>query len=57
MYIVELIAISSVCVSMDVGSGFYDRFNNGFNSWFNGQFDGCAGLLTSAKHLTAQTRG
>jgi hypothetical protein len=39
MYVVELIAISSDCVSMDVNSGFDNRFNGGFHGWFNGRFD------------------
>ncbi len=45
-YIVELIAISSDGVSMDVDggfnggfdSGFYGRFDGGFNGEFDGQF-------------------
>ncbi len=44
MYVVESIAISLDCVSMDVDSGFDDRFDGGFhgrfNGWFNGRFDG-----------------
>jgi hypothetical protein len=53
--IVKLIAISSDHVSMDVDGGF----DSGFYGWFNGGFAklGCAGLLTSAKRSTAQTRG
>jgi hypothetical protein len=34
--------------------GFYGQFDAGFYGWFNG---GCAGQSTSAKRLTAQTRG
>ncbi len=40
MYIVELIAISLDCVSMDVDSGFKDRFAGGFDGQFNGRFNG-----------------
>ncbi len=40
MYVVELIAITSDCVSMDVGSVFDDRFKGGFHSRFNRWFDG-----------------
>ncbi len=43
MYVIELIAISSDHVSMDVDSGFDNRFDGGFhgqfNGWVNGQFD------------------
>ncbi len=60
--IVELIAISLDRASMDVDCGFDSGFDIEFDGWFrggfNGGFDGgCAGLSTSAKHLTAQTRG
>ncbi len=40
MYVVELIAISSDHVSMDVDSGFNNRFNGEFHCRFNGWFDG-----------------
>ncbi len=38
MYVVELIAISSDCVSLDVDSGFDDRFDGGFIGRFDGGF-------------------
>jgi hypothetical protein len=40
MYVIKLIAISSDPVSMDVDSGFDDRFNGEFDGRFNGRFDG-----------------
>ncbi len=40
MYVVESIVISSDCVSMDVDSGFGNRFDSEFDGWFNGWFDG-----------------
>jgi hypothetical protein len=40
MYVIELIVISSDCVSMDVDSGFDDRFDGEFNGRFKGRFDG-----------------
>jgi hypothetical protein len=60
--VVELIAISSDCASKDVDGGFDSGFNIGFGGRFDGGFDGwlhldCAGLSTSAKRSTAQTRG
>jgi hypothetical protein len=41
--IVELIAISSDCVSMDVNSGLNSGFDDGFHGQFNGGFDGLLG--------------
>ncbi len=38
-YIVESIAISSDCVSMDVDSGFDGGFNGGFDGGFESGFD------------------
>jgi hypothetical protein len=35
MYVIELIAISSDCVLIDVDSGFDDRFDGGFDGQFN----------------------
>ncbi len=35
MYIIELIAISSDCVSMDVDRDFDNRFDGGFNGRFD----------------------
>jgi hypothetical protein len=32
---VELIAISSDCVSMDVNGGFIGGFDGGFDGWFH----------------------
>ncbi len=37
-YIVELIAISLDCVSMDVNGGFDGGFDSGFNGGFDGWF-------------------
>jgi hypothetical protein len=39
-YIVELIAISSDHVSMDVDGGFDGGFDGEFDGWFDGWFDG-----------------
>ncbi len=40
MYVVELIAISLDCVSMDVDSGFDGGFDGVFDGQFNGRFGG-----------------
>ncbi len=38
--VVESIAISSDCASMDVDGGFDGRFDVGFDGWFDVRFDG-----------------
>jgi hypothetical protein len=38
--VIELIAISSDCASMDVDGDFDGGFDGGFDGLFNGRFDG-----------------